>query len=131
MICIFQNYNFFKFKLKTIIINFIFALFLYFFNLLDVKLFMLEPFGPEVELTYSLIKTTINEVPVLHLSSFKISHVTKALRFIQNYYLDADCNNIQYNVSKFRRIDGLLFNMNSHLNHYNIFISCSECNNTL
>lgn len=131
MICIFQNYNFFKFKLKTIIINFIFALFLYFFNLLDVKLFMLEPFGPEVELTYSLIKTTINEVPVLHSSSFKISHVTKSLRFIQNYYLDADCNNIQYNVSKFRRIDGLLFNMNSHLNHYNIFISCSEYNNTL
>lgn len=91
----------------------------------------MEPFGPEVELTYSLIKTTINEVPVLHSQSFKISYVTKALEFIQQYHLNTNYNNVQYNISKFKRIDGSYFNANSFLNHYNIFVSCQEYNNTL
>lgn len=129
--CIFQNYNFFEFKLRTAIINFIFVLFLYFFNLLNIKIHTLEPFGSEVELTYSLIKTTINEVPVLYSQSFKMSYVTKALEFIQQYHLNTNYNNVQYNISKFKRIDGSYFNTNSCFNHYNIFISCQEYNNTL
>lgn len=87
---------------------------------------MVEPSGTEVELTYSLVKTTINGVPVLHSKSFGVSHVTKALNFIQHYFMTADYNNIQFNISKFRRIDGSYFNTKSHLNHYNLYLLFQE-----
>lgn len=120
-----------RIELKTFLLNFIFMLSLYYFNFLEIKVHNLEPIGPEIELTYSLVKTVINEVPVFHSKSFSISHVTKALNFIQHYFMSTDHNNIHYNLSKFRCIDGSYFDRKSHLNHYNFYLSFQECGHTI
>lgn len=121
----------FEFKLKAVINKFFLIIFLYSINSLNTKIYTLEPFSPEFELTYSLVKTTINEVTVLHSKSFSMSYVKKALEFIQQYYLNTDHNNIKYNISKFKRIDGSYFNHLSHLNHYNLYLPFQEFDNTL
>jgi hypothetical protein len=117
-----------RIELNVFLFNFLFILFLYYFNFLGIKMYSLEPAGvcPEAELTYSLVKTVINEVTVLHSKSFSISHVTRALNFIQHYFMVTDYNNIQYNISKFKRIDGSYFNPKSHFNHYNLYLSFQE-----
>jgi hypothetical protein len=116
----------FRFNLKMVLVNSIFIVFLYFFDFLNIKAYNLEPIGPEAELTYSLVKTVINEVYVIHSKSFNILHVTRTLNFIQHYFMTTDCNSIQYNFSKFKRTDGSHFNSKSHLNHYNVYLSFQE-----
>lgn len=131
---IFLRIFFIELNLKVILINLIFAIFLYFFGFSHIKIHNSESIGREVELTYSLVKTVINEVTVLHSQSFSISHVRRTLDFIQHYFITKDYTNIQYNLSKFKRADGSYFNPKSHFNHYNLYLSFQEIqefNNTL
>ena len=96
---------------------------MYFFSFYQVKTVHLEG-----ELVYSVVKTIVSEVPVFHSKSLTLSKISRAIEISQQFFINTQQNNIDYNIFRFKNINGSFFHKTSPYDHFNLCVVIQELN---